>query len=112
MAAEGVIALIWAAAASAFSYKGDAVHAIAFADNSTTVYEMSTTLAGMVGGVIAMIGVIACPITSGDTAFRAACLTIADWFKIEQKSFKNRLFLTIPILGIGYLISLVDYNII
>ena len=112
MAAEGVIALIWAAAASAFFYKGGALHTIAFAGNSTTVYEMSTTLAGTVGGVIAMIGVIACPITSGDTAFRAARLTIADWFKIEQKSFKNRLILTIPILGIGYLISLVDYNIV
>ncbi|MBR6566739.1 MAG: carbon starvation protein A [Spirochaetaceae bacterium] len=112
MAAEGVIALIWAAAASAFFYKGGVVHAEAFAGNSTTVYNMSTTLAGVVGGVIAMIGVIACPITSGDTAFRAARLTIADWFKIDQKGFKNRLILTIPILGIGFLISFVDYNIV
>ncbi len=112
MAAEGVIALIWAAAASAFFYKGGAVHAEAFAGNPATVYGMSTTLAGVVGGVIAMIGVIACPITSGDTAFRAARLTIADWFKIDQKGFKNRLILTVPILGIGFLISFVDYNIV
>ena len=122
MAAEGVIALIWAAAASAFFYKGNLgaeVHlpsivvngaTIPFVGNSTSVYTMSTTLAGGIGGVIAMIGVIACPITSGDTAFRAARLTIADWFKIDQKGFKNRLLLTIPILGIGYLISLIDYN--
>lgn len=112
MAAEGVIALIWAAAASAFFYKGGVVHTEAFAGNPATVYGMSTTLAGVVGGVIAMIGVIACPITSGDTAFRAARLTIADWFKIDQKGFKNRLILTVPILGIGFLISFVDYNIV
>lgn len=111
MVAEGVIALIWAAAASAFFYKGGALHE-AFAGNNTTVYTMSTTLAGPIGGVIAMIGVIACPITSGDTAFRAARLTIADWFKIDQQNMVKRLALTIPVLGIGYLISLVDYNIV
>ena len=49
-----------------------------------------------------MIGVIACPITSGDTAFRSARLTIADWFKIDQKTIKNRLFLSLPLLTIGY----------
>lgn len=112
MVAEGVIALIWAAAASAFFYKGGILHDVAFAGNNTTVYEMSTTLVGPIGGIIAMIGVIACPITSGDTAFRAARLTIADWLKIDQQDLKKRLFLTIPVLGIGYLISLVDYNIV
>lgn len=48
------------------------------------VYQISTTLLGPVGGVLAMIGVIACPITSGDTAYRSARLTIADWFHIDQ----------------------------
>lgn len=59
--------------------------------NSTTVYEMSIGLLGTVGGVLAMIGVIICPISSGDTAFRSARLTIADWFKIDQKNLKKRL---------------------
>ena len=59
-----------------------------------------------------MIGVIACPITSGDTAFRSARLTIADWFKIDQKVIKNRLFLSVPLLTIGYLISLIDYQVV
>ncbi len=122
MIAEGVIALIWASAASAFFYSGEGAKHVAsillngqtipFVGNSTSVYAMSTTLCGVVGGVVAMIGVIACPITSGDTAFRAARLTIADWFKVDQKGFRNRLFLTLPILGVGFLISLVDYNIV
>ncbi len=80
--------------------------------NSTTVYEMSIGLLGPVGGVLAMIGVIACPITSGDTAFRSARLTIADWFKIDQGNKVKRLALTFPLLVVGYLISLIDYQIV
>lgn len=80
--------------------------------NSTTVYDMSIGLLGPVGGVLAMVGVIACPITSGDTAFRSARLTIADWFKIDQKDSKKRLALSAPLLIIGYFISLIDYNVV
>jgi len=57
-----------------------------------------------------MLGVIACPITSGDTAFRSARLTIADWFKIAQKNIKKRLALSVPLLATGYLISFMDYS--
>lgn len=112
MVAEGVIALIWAAAASAFFYEGGNKFGAPFVGDSTTVYTMSTSLLGPVGGVLAMLGVIACPITSGDTAFRSARLTLADWFKLNQKDWRKRLALTIPVLGIGYLISLVDYQIV
>ena len=80
--------------------------------NSTTVYQMSIGLLGPVGGVLAMIGVIACPITSGDTAFRSARLTIADWFKIDQKDPKKRLALSFPLLLVGYFISFLDYNVV
>ena len=73
---------------------------------------MSIGLLGNVGGVLAMIGVIACPITSGDTAFRSARLTIADWFKIDQKVIKNRLILSVPLLAVGYLISRIDYQVV
>ena len=48
-----------------------------------------------------MLGVIACPITSGDTAFRSARLVLSDWFKIDQKKWKNRLLLCVPVLGVG-----------
>ncbi len=118
MVAEGVIALIWAAAAIAFFYDkdgaGTGLQALLAAKggNSNTVYDMSTKLLGFFGGILAMIGVIACPITSGDTAFRSARLTIADWFKIDQKDTKKRLLLTVPILGLGFLVSKLDYQVV
>lgn len=115
MVAEGVIALIWAAAGCAFYEKtGGLMTGLAEMNggNSTTVYNMSIGLLGPIGGVLAMIGVIACPITSGDTAFRSARLTIADWFKIDQKDNMKRLLLSAPLLIVGYFISLVDYNVI
>ena len=111
MVAEGIIALIWASAGIAF-YKGTGGLLAANGGNSSTVYDMSIGLLGNVGGVLAMIGVIACPITSGDTAFRSARLTIADWFKINQTKIPNRLYLAVPLLGIGYLISLIDYQVV
>ena len=106
MIAEGVIALIWAAAGVSFYNGTDALYqAISAEGAGSVVYGISTTLMGPVGGVLAMIGVIACPITSGDTAFRSARLTIADWFKIDQKSMKNRLLLTVPLLLVGALLT-------
>lgn len=113
MIAEGVIALIWAAAGVAFyETTGGLQAAMAAAGQGGVVYEITHTLLGPVGAVLAMIGVIACPISSGDTAFRSARLTLADWFGIEQKSNKSRLMLTIPLLGIGALLSQVDFNIV
>lgn len=117
MVSEGIIALIWASAAIAFYY--NPTHGIgmqplleAGGGNSTVVYNMSTGLLGKVGGVLAMIGVIACPITSGDTAFRSARLTISDWFGIDQKNTRNRLILSAPLLIIAYVISKFDYSVI
>lgn len=115
MIAEGIIALIWASAGIAFYYATDGglIKLLeAGGGNSTVVYDMSMSLLGPVGGVLAMIGVIACPITSGDTAFRSARLTIADWFNIDQKNMKKRLALSIPLLAVGYVISKFDYSIV
>ena len=73
---------------------------------------------GGVGIALAMLGVIACPITSGDTAFRSARLVLADWFHMEQKSWKNRLILCVPVLGVGAILGIgnalgkIDYTII
>ena len=65
-----------------------------------------------IGAILAMLGVIACPITSGDTAFRAARLTLADWFKVDQKGMTKRLSFAIPLLAIGGLLSQIDFNIV
>ncbi|MBO4915198.1 MAG: carbon starvation protein A, partial [Oscillospiraceae bacterium] len=86
--------------------------------NANTVYEICTMTMGKVGTILAMLGVIACPITSGDTAFRSARLTIADWFKLDMGNWKTRLFLCIPVLGIGAFLGFgntlgfIDYQII
>ena len=106
MVAEGVIALIWAAAGVSFYHGvGPLSSAIDALGQGGVVYEISTTLMGPVGGVLAMIGVIACPITSGDTAFRSARLTISDWFRIDQSSVGKRALLSIPLLGAGAVIA-------
>ena len=69
------------------------------ADNGNN--DVCSKTMGGVGIALAMIGVVVCPITSGDTAFRSARLTLADWLKIDQDSYANRLKLCIPVLGVG-----------
>ena len=70
------------------------------------VYQICHGLLGPVGAVLAMIGVIACPITSGDTAYRSARLTIADWFHIDQAKVGPRAALSVPLLAVGAVIAL------
>ncbi|XME01738.1 carbon starvation protein A [Lachnospiraceae bacterium C1.1] len=116
MVAEGIIALVWAAAGCAI-YGGEGLLA-AGGGNSTTVYEICSKTMGHVGVILAMLGVVACPITSGDTAFRSARLTIADWFKIDQDKALNRLKLCVPLLGVGAVLGFgntfgfIDYSVI
>ena len=71
------------------------------AGQSAAIYDVCLKTMGNVGVALAMIGVVICPITSGDTAFRSARLTLADWLKIDQDSYANRLKLCIPVLGVG-----------
>ncbi|MBQ6734104.1 MAG: carbon starvation protein A [Lachnospiraceae bacterium] len=105
MTAEGIIAMIWAAAGCTFFgsvglHGGNGV--ILGMGNTVTVYNIcKLSLGNVIGVAVAMLGVVACPITSGDTAFRSARLTLADWFKIDQGKARNRLLLTVPVLGVG-----------
>ena len=105
MVCEGVIALIWAAAGcSLYTVTNGKMTGLAEAlamGQSKAIYDVCSKTMGGVGIALAMLGVIACPITSGDTAFRSARLTLADWFKIDQDSYANRLKLCIPVLGVG-----------
>lgn len=114
MITEGVIALIWAAAGVAFyeTTGGLATALNEMGGQSGVVYDITFGLLGPIGGVLAIIGVVACPITSGDTAFRSARLTLVDWFKIDQKQLKKRLALSIPLLLVGAILSQIDFNII
>ena len=116
MVAEGIIALIWAAAG--VTLYGEAGLVSVGGGNSTSVYTICRDTMGGIGIVLAMLGVIACPITSGDTAFRSARLTIADWFQIDMDDWKKRLALCIPVLGVGAILGFgntlgfIDYSII
>lgn len=116
MTAEGVIALIWAAAGcSVYEVTGGLSTGLTEAlagGQSAAIYDVCSKTMGGVGIALAMIGVIVCPITSGDTAFRSARLTIADWFGINQNKWKNRFMLCVPVLGVGAIISQLDYSIV
>ena len=104
MISESVIALVWAAAGVAFYGVTDLNEALK-GGASNVVYEISTGVLGVVGGVLAVAGVVVCPITSGDTAFRSARLILAETFKLNQKKIKNRLLITIPLLVVGGLLT-------
>ena len=110
MVAEGIIALVWAAAGcSIYEVSGGLNTGLAeiLADGqSAAIYDVCIKTMGKVGVALAMLGVIACPITSGDTAFRSARLTIADWAKIDQGSAVNRARL--PVLHSHLEILLLD----
>jgi len=113
MIIESVIALVWAAAGVAFyGETGGLNEALSTIGQSGTVYEISNTMLGPIGGILAIIGVVACPITSGDTAFRSARLILAETFHLDQKAMKNRLVITLPLLGIGALLTQLDFNVL
>ncbi|TYZ20331.1 carbon starvation CstA family protein [Selenomonas ruminis] len=120
MVSEGIIALIWAAAGVTFyDSTGGLAKAMAAGGAGTVVYDICVgfmggagSWTGYVGATLAMLGVIACPITSGDTAFRSARLTLADWFGVDQKKAGKRLLFAVPLLAIGGILSQMDFNII
>ena len=105
MICESVIALVWAAAGVAFYGTTQMLNDALASGASNVVYDISTGMLGTFGGILAVVGVVVCPITSGDTAFRSARLILAETFKIDQKHIKNRLIITIPLLVIGGLLT-------
>ncbi|WP_129600718.1 carbon starvation CstA family protein [Anaerophilus nitritogenes] len=113
MISEGIIALIWAAASMAF-FGGTEGLAQILGDGGpgVVVNEISRTLLGTVGGILAVLGVVACPITSGDTAFRSARLVIADALNLRQDKKSNRFYIAIPLFAIGVLLTRIDFGIV
>lgn len=115
MIAESIIALIWAAVAMVFF---DGVEGLNgwMAENGNdaglVVSTISITTLGAVGGILALLGVVAAPITSGDTAFRSARLIVADMLNIDQRPIWKRLMVSAPLFAIGIGIAFVDFDII
>ena len=113
MIIESVIALIWAAAGVAFYGSTQVLQeALTASGQSGVVYEISEKMLGSIGGVLAIVGVVVCPITSGDTAFRSARLILAEWTKLDQKKIKFRLLITIPLLGVSAVLTQLDFNVL
>ena len=97
MIVEGIVALIWAAAANYFFMQnGKDVSNAAIIVNDITKHWL-----GAIGAVVAVLGVIFAPITSGDTAFRSARLIVADMLKMSQQKIKNRLIICLPLFVVA-----------
>ena len=92
MITEGIVALIWATVATYFFHE----NGMGVSDASVVVFDISKDWLGEFGGVLAILGVVAAPITSGDTAFRSARLIVADFLKLDQKSVRRRLYICVP----------------
>lgn len=113
MITEGVVALIWATVASYFFYGEpapgyqliEAARATGYSTSAPAVVDiMCKDWLGTAGGILALLGVVAAPITSGDTAFRSARLIIADFIKMEQHSLRRRLYICIPLFSSSILL--------
>ena len=113
MIGEGVIALIWCMVGLSF-YNDQATlaEAIKSGTPAKVVYDSALGMLGFFGGILAVLGVVILPITSGDTAFRAARLLIADFFKYDQRNIVKRLTISIPLFAIGFWVSTIDFSIL
>ncbi len=113
MITEGAVALIWAAAAMSFFGGIEALNT-AMAENGNNaawaVQIICNSWLGKIGGALAILGVVACPITSGDTAFRSARLIIADFTKFSQKVISLRLIITLPLFAVAWGITRLEFG--
>jgi carbon starvation protein CstA len=118
MISEGIVALIWAAAAAKFagSYEGlqDILtqHGTAKMNPALLVNAICQTWLGKFGAVLAILGVVAAPITSGDTAFRSARLIAADFLHLEQRTILRRLLISLPLFAIAVVLMNINFDIL
>lgn len=115
MVTEGVVALIWAAVGMCFYGGVGQLNLVMEAQGGNAAFvvnEISHSLLGRVGGVLALLGVVAAPITSGDTAFRSARLIIAEAIKSKQGPLINRFLLSAPLFIVAFLLTKMDFGIV
>ncbi len=114
MVAEGIVALIWAAAAITFTGGYDGLREYMATHNGAgdLVHDISVGWLGTVGGILAILGVVAAPITTGDTALRSARLIVADMLHISQKPLLKRLLVSLPLFAGAFILMMIDFNIL
>lgn len=110
MVAEGFIGLVWVTVGMTFY--PTAQELMNAGGPASVVFESCRDLLGPIGGILAILGVVILPITSGDTAFRACRLTIAEAIHTEQTKATSRLLIAVPVFIIGIILSQVDFNVI
>ncbi len=112
MVVEGIVALIWAAAAVTFTggYDGLKEYMASGHDAGALVHDVSITWLGVAGGILAILGVVAAPITSGDTALRSARLIAADFMHFSQKTIVKRLIIALPLFAVTFIIMMINFN--
>lgn len=115
MITEGIVALIWAAIGMSFYGGTSGLNDVMVQNQGNAAFvvnEISISLLGTVGGFLALLGVVAAPITSGDTAFRSARIIVADFLDFKQGPIKNRLLVSIPLFAAGYLLTQVNFGVV
>ena len=115
MVAEGIVALIWAAAAIAFTGGYEQLASYMAEHNNSAgilVNDISMSWLGTFGGILALLGVIAAPITSGDTALRSARLIAADFLHYDQSKTIKRLIISLPIFVAAFCIMMIDFSVL
>ena len=113
MLIEAVIAMIWAAAGLAFFGSTSALaEELSSGGASAAVYDISTSVAGHAGGVLAIIGVIICPITTGDTALRSARMMVQDDRGFDTRDMKTTLVITLVLTALIVLLTMLDFTVL
>ncbi len=115
MVTEGIVTMIWAAIGMAFYGGVKGLNDVMMTNGgqaAIVVSDISTSLLGRIGGILAIIGVVIAPITTGDTAFRSSRLIIADFMKFDQGPIKNRLLVSLPLFALGIFITQIDFAIL
>ena len=112
MVIEGLVALCWAAIAMAFFHGQPQLGAVYSASPTVAVYEMSNILVGPVGLVLTIIGIVVCPITSGDTALRSSRITISEELNLNQDTFISRLKIAFPLFLAALGLTFIDFSLV
>ena len=114
MIAEGVVACIWATAAMAYFGGPEQLNIAADGGNTPAIIvnAICESWLGKAGAIVAILGIVVCPVTSGDTAFRSLRLMLADAIHFSQKPVRNRIIICIPIFFIAFLSCTIDFSII
>ena len=113
MVAEGLVALIWATAAITFTGGYDGLNEYMSTHTAgDLVHDISVSWLGAIGGIVAVLGVVAAPITTGDTALRSARLVIADMLGMAQSRFIQRIKISLPVFACTFALMMLDFNVL